>query len=409
MASTRIKNMARAIQHANPGMKYTEALRHAEAGRIVINPMASPIEAVIEVYRAAGIASTPIDLSAPRGTEPLDPLKIAAPTEYLDRSPRLWGGSVHPDFLTFLVGYDLDAGEEHYLTLRGLDSHLLISGDTASGKTNLAEIIMAQFLLKPMPWDPALFGTVMIVDSKGPLALKWAGRPGVISANGQMDSVETDEEGNPLRGNHVVGAALEWIEDEYLRRVTLMEREKASSWLDLPDETKRNERLAPMLVVLDEPPLHSTEHPDKNEVKLQRETMAVAAQRSIRKYRVAGMHVITISPLATHRTGFLPLGAMPHHHAVKAVAGHASDWQMRAIFETQDVLELPISRADRRQGATTGYVRIASSSDQETTMIRVPWFGGSRNSDTLDKWLPQGECPPNGDFTPAPRTPREKS
>lgn len=76
MASTRTKNLARAIQRANPGMKYTEALRNAEAGRIVLDPK-GPIEALADLYRAAGVDVTPISLHDPSESVRLDPLQVA--------------------------------------------------------------------------------------------------------------------------------------------------------------------------------------------------------------------------------------------------------------------------------------------------------------------------------------------
>lgn len=77
MASTRTKNLARAIQRANPGMKYTEALRHAEAGRIVLDPMAPLTEALADLHRAAGVDVTPISLHDPSESVRFDPLRVA--------------------------------------------------------------------------------------------------------------------------------------------------------------------------------------------------------------------------------------------------------------------------------------------------------------------------------------------
>lgn len=72
MASTRTKNLARAIQRASPSMKYTEALRHAEAGRFVWDPK-GPTEPLLDMMRAAGVDVTPISLHDPSESVRFDP------------------------------------------------------------------------------------------------------------------------------------------------------------------------------------------------------------------------------------------------------------------------------------------------------------------------------------------------
>lgn len=412
MASTRTKNLARAIQRANPGMKYTEALRHAEAGRIVINPTAPHTEEVAEMYRAAGIDMTPIDLSASHGADPLDPtapsirfplkpteqareelrgarerLKVQQETA-LDLAPALWDGNTHPDLTTFLIGHDLSTGEERYLT----DSHLLISGATATGKTSLAEVIMAQALITPMPWNENSFGTALIVDPKGPLARRWAGRPGVVVANGQMDAAEAGEDGSFATGAQVMASALEWVEVEYQRRIAILAREGAGSWLSLPDSVKRNEGFAPMTLVLDE----ALDHPVSGDDEAL-EKMRAIASRGVRVYRAVGMHLVLTSQrgdaMATSQA-FAP------EVCARAVAGLVGDQHLMRAFRDRDVPEL--------HGSRSGRIRFTGRPDQDVVAIQVPWFGGPQNTETLDKWLPRGKVPGNGDFSLPPGRPLRK-
>lgn len=86
MASTRTKNLARAIQRANPGMKYTEALRHAEAGRVVVDFTAPYTEAAADMYRTAGMDMTHIACII-NDTLPIDPTRVEVEPEKVQALP----------------------------------------------------------------------------------------------------------------------------------------------------------------------------------------------------------------------------------------------------------------------------------------------------------------------------------
>lgn len=477
MTSTRTRNLARAIQRANPDMKYTEALRHAEAGRIVIDPKGSS-DALVDLCRAAGMDATPIDLSAQRSDEPLDPTSISlhfplqsnaevrTETEsarerfkpqtrtfggevpfdpngdvlplgdpeperlgnYVDRTrpvydlrPSLWDGETHPDPLTFFVGQDLRTGEEQHVSLRGATPHVMISGASATGKTSLAEIIAAQALVRPMPWDSSLRGSVVIVDPKGTLAHRWAGRPGVTVANGYEAGAEPDADGNPVTGPLVMAAVMEWIESEYQRRTAVFAQHKnAGTWMDLPDEVKREERLAPMIVLLDEflDYVNRGSHGrDDLPVKVKaanrrraellkkekgaREKIINLADRQVRKYRHVGIHTIVTSQA-------LPEGTLGSSFAsnlpVRVMTGRVSNAKLKATFVGQHIPKLPTVREaiegnERKTERIPGRARIVTGPGAEVEMIQVPWFGGTSNDQALNKWLPRGAVPSNGDFS----------
>lgn len=422
MASTRTRNLARAIQRANPDMKYTEALRNAEAGRIVFDPRGS-YEALLEIYQAAGMDITPIAPSPSARNAPLDPFPPAGRNEdteqkLQDLAPVLWDGETHPDPLTFLVGQDLGTGEDRHLTLNGTTPHLLISGGTASGKTGIAEIIAAQAVMKAMPWDSDLRGSAVIVDPKGPLARRWAGRPGVIVANGQEDAAEPDEKGNPITGSAVMASAMEWVKEEYQRRQAVMTRRgDIGSWLDLPDAVKREEQFAPMIVILDEYLDHTLrEDADDNALdsaliekeNTARETVINLVNSQARKYRSVGIHTVLVSQkIAEAAIGSSLMGNLPG----RVMTGQVNNAQLRGAFGEQDIPELPSTRevdenGEQKTKVIPGRARIMSGLGSVET-IQAPWFGGNANIETLNKWLPRGETPPNGDFTPPTGKPRK--
>lgn len=413
MASTRTRNLARAIQRANPDMKYTEALRHAEAGRIVVDPKKS-YEALLDLYRAAGMDVEPVPLS--EGGRSYDPLKFA-PVEQAephpaphDLAPILWDGEVHPDPLTFLLGHDLRTKEARYVSLNGSTAHMLISGATASGKSSTAEIIATQALIKPMPWDSALFSTVMTLDPLGTMARVWGGRRGVIAVNGASDAGEPDQDGNPVPGKRVMASALEWVAAEQERRTAILAQYGAGSWIDLSDEVKREERLAPVFVVLDE-------YMDRAALGLtDRDSTASAAWggshphvvNMVRKGRAVGVHLVLIS--ANPSSSALPLAAMDWG-MVRVLAGTATESQLESFFGPRDVPALPTTQETVEDGVqgtqeAPGRARILDDADQEIGLIQTLHLG--RNWKALDKWLPRGGVPLNGDFTPALGRPREQ-
>lgn len=441
MASTRTRNLARAIQRANPNMKYTEALRNAEAGRIVIDPK-GPNDALIDLYRAAGMDVKQIPLS--EGRRSLDPLQMphTAPFELswamesmdtnsdfvplkraegplsgdgekpgpvYDLSPSLWDGETHPDPLTFLVGHDLRTEEAHYLSLGGSTAHLLISGGTGTGKSSTAEVIAAQALVKPMPWDPTLFGTVMFVDPQGGLASRWAGRPGAIAAHGQMDAAEADESEHPVTGPFVMASALAWIESERRRRSRVLDKHGVASWMELPDEVKREERLAPVFVILDE-------YIDQANIDLADDAETAAwegarrlALEAVRKGRTVGMHVVLVST-EVEAPALTPFSMATD--MVRIMTGAVGKPRLHSAFGDQSVPELPVTRQviegkTQKTQRLPGRARIMEGTGQEISLIQVLRFGGNRNSETLDKWLPRGEAPGNGDFSLPSGKPRQ--
>lgn len=448
MTSTRTKNLARAIQRANPGMKYTEALRYAEHGQVVFDPKApnpedsarlvlDSDEAFANLQRAAGIDATALsirfplrpstevreDAKAARDTpeRPLDPhdnrlffdpngdfvstreVTSEPRINYVDKDrpvhdlhPSVWDGEVHPDPLTFLIGHDLRTKKARYVSLNGSTPHMMIAGGTATGKSSTAEIITMQALTKSMPWDADLFSTVMVMDPLGVAAPRWAGRRGVIAVNGANTAGEPDQNGDFVPGEQVMATALEWVTEEWARRASILSRHDARSWIELSDEVKREERFAPLFVVVDE-------YRDPNGHK---DATWEAARRHVlnlvRKGRAFGMHLIVTSQDLVNRT--FGLSTDSGSGMLPVLTGQASEDQLNAFFGFRDVPAIPTTRESikdegRSVETVPGRARIPDAEGNEIDLIQVLRLG--RGWKALDKWLPRGEVPPNGDFTPA--------
>lgn len=332
----------------------------------------------------------------------------------------LWDGEIDPDPLTYIIGQNLESGRKQYLTLNDVSPHIAISGGTSSGKTSLAEIIAAQVLIKPMPWDPDLYGMVVIVDPKGPFARRWAGRPGVVAINGQEDAAEPDEDGNPITGPVVMASGMEWIEVEHQRRASILSRYKdVATWMHLPDEVKREEKFFPILVILDEYIDHTDLEDASGEERIEKENFARKVTMRLanwhaRKYRNVGMHTVLIAQeVKMTLIGSVLMRNLP----VRVITGQMDPTQLRTMFNKESSDEIPsipstrytFEDGEKKAKTIPGRARIMNAGGQDIEKIQISWFGGRYNSDTLDKWLPRGEAPPNGDFTLPAGKPRKKS
>ena len=271
----------------------------------------------------------------------------------------------------------------------------------------MAEIVAAQVLCKPMPWDPTLRGQVHIVDPKGPFARRWRGRPGVVCSNGNEDGIEVNPStGMPMTGPGVMAAHMKWIEEEHVRRSQVLAKyPDAGTWVHLPDEVKKAERFAPMLVILDEYIDHTDIEKANGDERIEaendaRNTVTRLASWHARKYRNVGMHTILIAQRVNMTIiGNVLMGNLP----VRVITGQMDDAQTRTMFQTEEVPSLPSTRVvvengERRTKTIPGRARIMNALGQSIHKMQIMWFGGKTNSDTLDKHLPRGVVPLNGDF-----------
>lgn len=325
----------------------------------------------------------------------------------------LWDGDIEDDPLTFWIGINLETGEREVLTFSAVSPHMALSGGTSSGKTSLAEVIAVQVLVKPMPWDPSLYGRVVIVDPKGPFAQRWCGRPGVVVVDGSSDAPEPDEEGRPVTGPILMSECINWVEEEHRRRAAVLAKfPDVATWVDLPNEVKAEEKFVPIFVILDEYIDHvaiDKPGPDATETE-EREYMAARhiqrmAGWHLRKYRNVGMHTILIGQ-ELKMTGPTGIGsAHMRNMPVRGVTGQMDPSQLGTIFgQDTEVPAIPsaktvVENGERRVKTIPGRARVMNAGGQAIYKIQVPYFGGDYNADTLNKWLPRGPKPVNGDFT----------
>lgn len=330
----------------------------------------------------------------------------------------LWDGEVEKNPLSFVLGVDLDTGSPIKVTFGEVSPHCVVSGGTSSGKTSGVEAVAAQVLVKPMPWDSNLYGTVDLLDPKGPFASRWAGRPGVTASNGALDSQVNDpittEDGDMIEysGILVMRDHMEAIVEEYNRRVRLISKyDDIGSWVDLPEEVKRQEQWAPKFVILDEFLDFTSKANGKSaQVIAENDAKDYIVEKTdylLRKSRYVGIHLFLIAQRANMK---LIGDSIMTNAAMRWVTGQIDPSQLRSMFSKDSMAEIPYLPssylADTGETKTIpGRARIMNAGGQQIRRMQFSWFGGSSNSQTLNKYLPKGEKPLNGDFKPAPGKP----
>lgn len=297
-------------------------------------------------------------------------------------------------------------GETKPMRCIAIDSHThqYVIGDHfhATHNTSTAEAIMAQAGVKPMPWgndsDP-IFGQSYIIDPKGAFANRWEGRPNMHVINGSVDYVSDD-------GDEISG--IEKMRDKVAEVHTIMgERQKlldaykeydAANWLELPDEVKRDHRLAPIFLVMDEyldwMDLDSSGSEQSERDNQAKRMVQDYVKLIVRKGRSLGVHLILIAQEANMSL----IGSNLMRNApVHVMMGNMDPSIYKTFFgATED--RVPPLPADRPVKTKTGHTkrkpipgrgRVQAMSGSELVRIQALWFGGEKNSKTLDQFLPK--------------------
>lgn len=304
----------------------------------------------------------------------------------------LWKGEYDPDPLVFLPGADLDhPGETASFTFGETSPHIMATGGTGSGKSSFAEIVLAQAGIKPMPWDPTLFADCQIIDPKGPFANRWENRPNMTVTNGAVDVV--DEHGEAMSGVVAMAMHAEKLLKELERRSNVQQGYKGiATWIDLPDDVKKSEKLRPVIIVFDEFLDHVTKDGSKSEQaeveNAARDRIVYIAGQVARKGRSLGLHIILIAQDGK----MTDIGsALVRQMVARIVLGNMDRNAMARMFgDSADLGILPTARlVNGRLKGIPGRGRLMNATGQAIQKVQIAWFGGSSNLDALDKFLPR--------------------
>lgn len=317
----------------------------------------------------------------------------------------VWDGEVDPDPLTFTLGTQYTTKKTYRFTFTRDRAHMMVDGTVRSGRTSAAETIAVQALTKPMPWDPDLSATVDIVDPRGSTARRWRGRRNVVVSDGLrnsgIDDYVYDAEGNPLcekTGVVVMAEHMDQIFQEFQRRMqVLSQHPEVGSWLNLPDDIKREAELSPKFVVMEEYLYHTgTVHADdpvahvKNEA---RERVRAVFSSLLQKGASVGIHLIVTG----QRLGMKKFVGAENveNMSVRCMMGPIDSVALGIMFGSDLSRRVPSMPVQQRQGAG----RIMTELDGPVETVQFMWLGSSQDTDPLDAWLPRIEDPANGDFT----------
>src|SRR5699024_9454982 len=131
------------------------------------------------------------------------------------------------------------------------------------------------------------------------------------------------------------------------RRTKILARyANAATWMHLPDEVKREERLAPFLVILDEYMDHTDIEKSNGDERIDaendaRQVVTRLASWHARKYRNVGMH----TSLITQEVNMTGIGSLLMRNlAVRTITGTMDEHQTKSMFGTKEVPTLPSTR-----------------------------------------------------------------
>ncbi|MGH8953699.1 MAG: FtsK/SpoIIIE domain-containing protein [Microbacterium sp.] len=152
-------------------------------------------------------------------------------------------------------------GRPHGITNRYVDSHTLVSGTTASGKTSALRMIAVQALSRGHE--------VIVMDPIG-VANEYATLQPWIKETAAGDREAAD--------------LIERVHHEMSRRFDLLCVHKTGCWIDLPEEVRSQQHVRPVTVIIDE---LVNFQPSEDHAKLR-----IYAGSIARRGRAAGVHLV---------------------------------------------------------------------------------------------------------------------
>lgn len=222
-----------------------------------------------------------------------------------------------------VAGYDpsqwnrLDLGIDAFGQTRGVDRyvapHMLIAGDTGSGKTVALQMLAVQAL--------TCGNDVVYINLEG--------FPDFVSLEPWMKRMSSLGLGNAALDGALI---MEQVHTEVLRRFRLLSKNMCGFWMNLPDEVREREQVRPLTVIIDGFDVLTELDPVSSAMPtevFERATSINESKRKLMDYahqiarsgRAVGVHLA----ISTHRLGPEYLSGIDVHLDMRILAVHASD------------------------------------------------------------------------------------
>ena len=303
----------------------------------------------------------------------------------------------------FYIGDQLDDGSAATFNVESESPHILIAGETGSGKTEAMFIIAGQALLKG--WN------IAICDPKETGWAMWTRRRRPTNIAGEDTGADKLREGDARR--NVIEHAIELygIRDVLSRTYQEMQRRKKVNgsnkvvkWTELSEEVREKQNIMPLLVVVDEAlSLFDMEKGGTDEIKERNEVRGEALgllQKLIVEARALGIHVL----LGIQRPDASVLGgAMRSNLGARVACGVMEPTGYQMMFQTTGAVpRLVVNNAEGKK--VMGRALVRSSPGQPIVPIQVAWLGPGQQD--LNELAPLPADPdvedevPSGPFNP---------
>ena len=297
----------------------------------------------------------------------------------------------------FYIGDQLDDGSAVTFDVQSESPHVLVAGETGSGKTEAMFVIAGQALQKG--WE------VAICDPKETGWAMWTRRRRPTNENGHDTGADKLRDGDARPG--VIEHAVEvyGIRDVLVRCKAEMQRRKKVNgahkvvkWTELPDEVKEAENIKPLMVVVDEAlSLFDLKKGATDDIKAENEVRGEALsvlQTLIVEARALGIHVL----LGIQRPDAAVLGgAMRSNLGARIACGVMEPTGYQMMFNvTGGVPRLVVNNPEGKK--VMGRALVRSSPGQPIVPVQVAWLGPGQKD--LNDLAPMPEEPEQEDETP---------
>ena len=309
--------------------------------------------------------------------------QIVISTVALPRDLR-WEGKLHEDPFTFIIGKNLDTGEEITFSVKNENPHMLVGGGTGSGKSELMMVIIAQAILKgwyvPLA-DPKMSGLVKFSRYR-----RYSNRKGLRTGISPLLAGDA-RSGIVLHATEPVGVfdVLTTVLEEMEYRMRLTEKYNAvnlSELLDSPPEgfdPADYPTLKPILLVVDEIVAYLLAEKDASAQEIL-DRLAMYA-RAYNIFILAGAQKPLVKSIgSTFRSNL----------GLRAGMGGLDSGTTRTLF-TGDVPPLGITDKVTKKKKIPGRGRFQADGAMEVEVFQAYWCGPKAID--LDKYCPFTEAP----------------
>lgn len=311
------------------------------------------------------------------------------PAHYPESVP--WGGRVAGDWHYFVVGVDIDTNEEIGFSVVKNAPHILVAGETGSGKTESMFVLVAQAAKKG--WR------ISICDPKGIGWITWTQNYRYTDEWGFQTGSQRLEPGDARPGviEHAtelygIFQVIKRASEELDRRKKVNARYKVTNSADLPNDVQAAEDMQPHLIVIDEAlSLFATDKGNSEDIQernaVRGEVLSTVVHLIV-EARALMMHLMM--GFQRPDTAYVD-GAARDQMGIRLAMGHLGEQGKKMVLDKlEDIPALPLRKDGQPDEIVKGRGQARMGSGQPIHNFQSYWLGPDQVD--LDEHLPMPEA-----------------